>query len=133
MLGHNLNCMGYRSEMPYGAWTELLAHQKSSGRWPTDRPISIDMGYLSKDLTIRVSEIPEFERLVVYYDQNENIYDFWIIVDEMDWETEDRIIDIECEFMRAFPNHLFDFMVIQRRGRDLDEILPRGEKEIFTR
>jgi len=69
--------------------------------------------------------------LVIYYDKNEDVCDFWIIVDEIDWETEDRIIDIECEFMRAFPDHLFDFMIVQRRGRDLNEVLPQGEKEAY--
>jgi hypothetical protein len=70
------------------------------------------------DLT---SQIPEVEAVLGTLD--DGAFSLWSVTDEASMEVEDRIYEMEGKLMDMFPSEGFDFHLIERRGRPLEEIV----------
>jgi hypothetical protein len=70
------------------------------------------------DLT---SQIPEVEAVLGILD--DGAFSLWSVTDEASMEVEDRIYEMEGKLMDMFPSEGFDFHIVERRGRPLEEIV----------
>lgn len=67
------------------------------------------------------SHIPEVEAVLGMLD--DKVFSLWSVTDEVSVEVEDRIYEMEGKLMDMFPGEGFDFHIIERRGRPLEEIV----------
>ncbi|MFB0534617.1 MAG: hypothetical protein ACETWR_06515 [Anaerolineae bacterium] len=63
-----------------------------------------------------MSQIPEVEAAL-------GTLDVWRVTDEISLEVEDRIYEMEGRLMDTFPGEGFDFDIVERRGRPMEEIV----------
>lgn len=54
---------------------------------------------------------------------DDGAFSLWSVTDEASAEVEDRIYEMEGKLMDMFPGEGFDFHLIERRGRPLEEIV----------
>jgi len=79
----------------------------------------------------RMSLIPEVTG-VYYFIQNE-VINIWTIIEKENFDVEMKIAESQCELLSIFQNLRFDFMVIPRCDRRLEDILPPNSMKItFT-
>ncbi len=79
----------------------------------------------------QVSQIPQV--IAVYMGVSEGVIDLWTIVEGDLYEAETSIAKVETELLRRFPNLLFDSLVVPKKGRELDKIIPTNYMEIYRR
>jgi hypothetical protein len=68
-----------------------------------------------------MSQISEVEAVLGMLD--DRAFSLWSVTDEVSLEVEDRIYEMEGKLMDKFPGEGFDFHLIERRGRPLEEIV----------
>ena len=68
-----------------------------------------------------MSQISEVEAVLGMLD--DGAFSLWSVTDEASVEIEDRIYEMEGKLMDMFPSEGFDFHLIERRGRPLEEIV----------
>jgi len=69
-----------------------------------------------------ISQVQEVEYIVL--SKIDNYYELWIVINKLDREIRDRIYDIEYDILERFGDNYFDFHVICRDDRNIDEICP---------
>jgi len=67
----------------------------------------------------------------VYLVQNDDIMDIWTFIEETDLNIEEKIAEAQCELMRIHRELDFDFMVIPRFGKNVNEYLPTDRTQIY--
>ena len=68
-----------------------------------------------------MSQISEVEAVLGTLD--DGAFSLWSVTDEVSVEVEDRIYEMEGRLMDMFPGEGFDFDIVERRGRPLEEIV----------
>ena len=68
-----------------------------------------------------MSQISEVEAVLGMVD--DGAFSLWSVTDEASVEVKDRIYEMEGRLMDIFPGEGFDFHLIERRGRPLEEIV----------
>jgi hypothetical protein len=68
-----------------------------------------------------ISQISEVEAVLGMLDNG--AFSLWSVTDEVSVEVEDRIYEMEGKLMDMFPDEGFDFHLIERRSRPLEEIV----------
>jgi len=68
-----------------------------------------------------MSQISEVEAVLGTLD--DGAFSLWSVTDEASVEIEDRVYEMEGKLMDMFPSEGFDFHLIERRGRPLEEIV----------
>ena len=68
-----------------------------------------------------MSQISEVEAVLGMVD--DGAFSLWSVTDEASVEVKDRIYEMEGRLMDMFPGEGFDFHLIERRGRPLEEIV----------
>ena len=63
---------------------------------------------------------------VLSIEKDKDEFDVWTVISDFDEETEEKVAEAEVELVKNNPDLRFDFMVIPKRGRNLDQLLPRG-------
>jgi len=51
------------------------------------------------------------------------LYEIWVITDRFDKATRYKIYDLELEMCEQFPDATFDFHLLDRRGRKLEDLI----------
>lgn len=69
-----------------------------------------------------ISHIPEVEYILL--SKIDNHYEIWTVINKLDREVRDRIYDIEYSILEKFRDLYFEFHVVCRNDRSIDEILP---------
>lgn len=97
-----------------------------------------DMNSLLKQLSFlfaiklyvdRIHELPIVESVHVV--EKEDITDIWTVIREGNLDLEERIAEAQCELMRIHRELDFDFMVIPRFDREVEELLPSDSKQVY--
>ena len=97
-----------------------------------------DMSSLFKQLSLvfainlyvdRICDLPSVES--VYVVEKEDVVDIWTVIDEGDLDLEEKIAEAQCELMRIRRELDFDFMVIPRFGREIEELLPSDSRQVY--
>lgn len=79
----------------------------------------------------RLSRIRQIEHVVSRVE--DGIVKLWAIIDQPDVNVENQVYDTQLTLMDDFPETLFDFYIIFRQGRSLDEVNPAGTTRLFDR
>ena len=79
----------------------------------------------------KISEIKEVE--YIFIGKDNNIIDVSIIINKLDRIVRDQIYDIEYSIINYFRENLFDFHVICRDDRDIDEFFSSKAIMIYRR
>ncbi|MBW1956443.1 MAG: hypothetical protein JRI83_12125 [Deltaproteobacteria bacterium] len=87
------------------------------------RIIAIDNFFAEKFFTIQQVE-------AVFFRDDDNSIQVWTLINELDRSIRNRIYEIEFSIMKRFPEIGFDFHVMSRNNRDIEEIIPAGMKII---
>jgi len=78
-----------------------------------------------------MSDIPEVEHVCVK--KEAHFYRVWTIVRERNDRVDETIYSRELDIMDSFEEVPFDFLVIHREERDLEDILPQGGQIIYSK
>ena len=65
--------------------------------------------------------IPAVEGILI--EQEGNVFTVWTVVDRLGEQTEARIYQMEGKLMDRFPTEGFDFHILVRRGRPLEDFV----------
>ncbi|HID28698.1 MAG TPA: hypothetical protein EYP19_01690 [Desulfobacterales bacterium] len=76
-----------------------------------------------------LSQIPTVEAILTT--QEGRVFCFWSVVNWLDDAIEDEIYQREGELMDRFPEDLFDFHLIERRDRNLEEIISPSSFAVY--
>lgn len=63
---------------------------------------------------------------------NNDVINYWIIIEEENFEDELEIADAFRETLSVFNNLLFDFIIIPRQGVSLEKIVPKNSQLIYS-
>lgn len=74
-------------------------------------------------------DVQEVEHIVV--SESENIFFVYTIVNKVSREVAHQIYDRELQLVDQFPMTHFDFNLIRRRGRPLEDLFTRSETDVF--
>jgi hypothetical protein len=77
----------------------------------------------------RMKDIPLVE--AIFLVKRESLSDIWTIIRESNLEQEEKIADAQCELMRIHQELDFDFMVIPKNGKKMDDLLPDDRVQIY--
>ncbi len=78
-----------------------------------------------------ISEINEVE--YIFISKNNNFFDVSIIINKLDRIVRDRIYDIEYSMIGRFRDNHFDFHIICRNDRDINELFSSKAIMIYHR
>ncbi len=73
-------------------------------------------------ITKIISQVPEVEYIIL--SKKDNYYEIWTVINKLDREVRDRIYDVEYNILQHFREFYFDFHVICRDDKSIDEIFP---------
>ena len=76
-----------------------------------------------------ISQISEVEAVLGALD--DGAFSLWSVTDAVSVEVEDHIYEMEGELMDMFPSAGFDFHLIERRGRPLEEIVSLDHFSVY--
>lgn len=76
----------------------------------------------------RLGRIPAVEGILI--DQEGGVFTVWTVVDRLGERTEAQIYQMEGKLMDQFPADGFDFHILVRRGRPLEEFI--GSQRSFA-
>lgn len=77
-----------------------------------------------------ISQVPEVEYIL--NSKKDNYYEIWTVINKLDREVRDRIYDIEYNILQRFRENYFDFHVICRDDKSIEEFFP-ADNIIFYR
>ncbi len=86
---------------------------------------------LENFISLKISEIKEVE--YIYFTKQDTFYEIWTIINKLDRELRKKIYDIEFNILQTFKNLYFDFHIICRNDRDINELCSSKSKMIFQR
>jgi len=114
--------------MPYFVGSTSVEIKTSYGNSLNSRPV-FSVEIFSR---IELSLVPEIERV---FFENEGDKEFRIIsvVNERDAAIREKVYAREEEIMKAFPGLTFDFHVMARMNRKIEDIVTKVGKVIFER
>jgi len=69
-----------------------------------------------------ISQVPEVEYILL--SKIDNHYEIWTVINKLDREVREKIYDLEYNILEHFSNIYFDFHVICRDDRNINEIFP---------
>lgn len=68
-----------------------------------------------------MSQVSEVEAVLGTLD--DGVFSLWSVTDKVSIEVEERIYEMEGKLMDMFPGEGFDFHLIERQGRPLEDIV----------
>ena len=77
---------------------------------------------LREFIAFEFSLVPEVECVFTAFRENQIFY-AWIVINEFDWETRKGIYDRQLAIIDEFSMFEFDFYIVARTGRRLDDIV----------
>ncbi len=86
---------------------------------------------LENFISSKISEIKEVE--YIYFIKKDTFYEIWTIINKLDREVRKQIYDIEFNILQKFKDLYFDFHIICRNDRDINELCSSKSKMIFQR
>lgn len=126
----NSNCVAINIPPTFVGVGNNLIEVKTSGQQHAKTATPI----FSVELCARIelSLVPEVERVFI---DREGDGEFRVIsvVNKRDAEVRDRVYDREEAIMQAYPGLNFDFHVIARMGRKLEDVITKAGKLTFER
>ena len=78
-----------------------------------------------------ISENPEVEYIIL--SKKDHYYQIWTVINKLDRKVRDSIYDIEYNILENFREIYFDFHVVCREDRRIDDILPRNAIIFYRR
>jgi hypothetical protein len=69
----------------------------------------------------------------VFTSKEQNILHVWIVINKLDREARDKIYDIEYSILEKFRDNCFDFHVICRDDRYINDLFPSKAIMIYRR
>ncbi|MCK9376366.1 MAG: hypothetical protein M0P73_09455 [Syntrophobacterales bacterium] len=69
-----------------------------------------------------ISQVQEVEYILL--SKIGNHYEIWIVINKLDREVRDRIYDVEYDILEQFSDTYFDFHVVCRDDRNIEDIFP---------
>lgn len=92
--------------------------------YPIKQNIIDTAGYnLENYISRKLSENAAIEYIFTF--KENNILHVWIVINKLDREARDKIYDIEYTILEHFKDIYFDFHVIYRDDRDINDLFPR--------
>lgn len=79
----------------------------------------------------RFLDIPSVE--FVFLSLQRNSIDIWTVINKLDRKVREKVYDVEYDILGILQNFQFDFHVICRNGRNIEEVRPSGAKMIFRK
>lgn len=79
----------------------------------------------------KISEITEVE--YIFISKEENNFQISIIINKLDRELRNNIYDIEYDILEYFRDMYFDFHVICRDDRDINDLFPKSAIMIYRK
>lgn len=76
---------------------------------------------------------PVEEVLGLYYFVSNEVINLWILIREENFEAEMEIADSLGELFSVFRNLRFDFIVVPLYNMEINKILPREMKKVFSK
>ncbi len=86
---------------------------------------------LERFIAKSISKVKEVE--FILFSKIENYYEIWTVINKLDREVREHIYDIEFNILRTLKGLYFDFHVICRNDRDINEFYSSNTKIIFQR
>lgn len=86
---------------------------------------------LEKFISNKLSEIKAVE--YIFASKEENIFHVWIIINKLDRDVRDTIYDIQYDILENFRRAHFDFHIICREDRDINELFGKNAIMIYRR
>lgn len=87
--------------------------------------------YAMRFFADKAAKIPEV--LAIYVIENRDYLDLWTVVDGDLYETEGKVIEIENELLDRFSDLSFDFMVLPKKNKKWQEIMPSSGRMLYFR
>lgn len=78
-----------------------------------------------------ISQVPEVEYII--FSKIDNYYEIWTVINKLDREARDRIYDVEYNILERFRDNYFDFHVICRNDKSIEEICPTNAIIFYRR
>jgi len=78
-----------------------------------------------------ISKITEVE--YIFLSKRDNYYEIWTVINKLDREVRGRIYDIEYNILQHFRDNYFDFHVICRDDKNIEEIFPTNTIKFYRR
>lgn len=72
-----------------------------------------------------ITELPDIEKIVLVKPQQYT--EVWVIVNNVDEATRDRIYELELGMYKQFPGIAFDFHILDRSGKVLGDLIAFSE------
>lgn len=79
----------------------------------------------------RLSEINEIE--YVFLSLKNNLIDIWTVINSLDRNVREKIYNIEYDILKTFKEFQFDFHVICRDNRNIEEVYPSNTKMVYNK
>jgi prevent-host-death family protein len=76
-----------------------------------------------------VSEMQDVEAMIVT--RIAGGYSIWTVADQLDEATRERLYSREWELMQLYPDISFDFHLLERQGRDLEEFVTLKHVDLY--
>ena len=86
---------------------------------------------LNKFIALRMSEVPNVER--VYSKYSDNVFYTWTVIEKRDKEVLRQIYQRQKGVIRRFGDFGFDFYVIYRDGADINSLLSGDLELVYER
>jgi len=86
---------------------------------------------LENFVAYKIAEVAEVEYIIV--SKEENIFEIWIVINEMDRMVRERIYDIEYDIIEHFRDIYFDFHIVFRNNRDINELFSANAIIIYQK
>jgi hypothetical protein len=116
--GHLLVLENLHEQQFHGIGTTASLGRTAS----TDRTIALATADLRDFIAFEFSLIPDVEYVFTAFRENQIFY-AWIVTDKFEESVRDQIYDHEQAIIDEFPTFEFDFYIIARMGRTLDDLI----------
>ena len=93
-----------------------------------EKPIQVIPVSLTDFVSFDLSLVDEVE--TVFTGRHDNIFYLWIVVDTFDRTVREKIYEHERAIVDEFSSCEFEFNIISRRGRPLDELICDASLEL---
>jgi len=90
-----------------------------------------DKNRLEYFIAQNISKIPQVE--YIFFSKRDTFYEIWTVINKLDREIRKKIYDIEFNILQKFKDLYFDFHIICRNDRDINELSSSKSKMIFKR
>jgi hypothetical protein len=101
-----------------------------------DKILQIDMtdtltNALGNFIAQKFIDIPGVEYVLLSL-ENDSV-DIWTVINKLDREIREKIYDVEFDILGIISNFHFDFHVICRNDRNIEELYPSNAKMVFQK